>query len=63
LRHVNHSAVEHGSVMVWDDGHLIAANEHNLPSQNGGDLAAPTPTEIIRLDQGGAMEENLKSCG
>ncbi len=49
--------------MVWDDGHLIAANEHNLPSQNGGDLAAPTPTEIIRLDQGGAMEENLKSCG
>lgn len=38
------------SVMMWDDGLVLVANDNNLPSQDGRDPAAATPTEIIRID-------------
>lgn len=45
------------SVMMWDDGDILVANDNNLPSQDARDPAAAAPTEIIRLDLESALRD------
>jgi hypothetical protein len=47
------------AVTTWDNRHLVVGNDNNLPSQDGREPAAATPTEIIRIDIGGALPELL----